>query len=161
MTVRFLAAISDGLLESLSNPVRDEKLGIFGPAIEFLCQFDFVFPEWLAMGSTQILFVRGTIADVGIDDDQGWAVFCIQEVVVRLRELIEIVGIAYVCYVPPVGFKASAHIFTEGPVRGSIKSYVIVVVNPAEIWEAKVPGQRGRFTPDALHHVAVTTDCVD
>ncbi len=38
---------------------------------------------------------------------------------------------------------------------------VIVVVNPAEVGELQMPGQRGRFAADAFHHVAVAAHGID
>ncbi len=43
----------------------------------------------------------------------------------------------------------------------SLDRHAVVVVNPAEIAEHLVTGERRRFAGDALHHVAVPAQCID
>ena len=46
------------------------------------------------MRSRRVLFVRGTVADVTIQDDEGWSSFCLPENCERLIDAVNVVRIA-------------------------------------------------------------------
>src|SRR5262245_55413192 len=63
------AALTDAIAKMLTHPVGDEKLCIFRPTIATLCEPNLLLAERLAVGRAGIMFVRGAIADVTVDQD--------------------------------------------------------------------------------------------
>ena len=73
----------------------------------------------------------------------------------------QIVGIGHARHIPSIADKARRHIFTEGPTGGPIEGDRIVVVDPAEIRELQMSGERSRFAADTFHQVAVGAHRID
>ena len=57
--------------------------------------------------------------------------------------------------------KARRHVLGERDARVAFDGDVVVVINPAQVVEAEMPGQGRRLRPDAFHHAAVAADRVD
>src|SRR6266851_3153262 len=57
--------------------------------------------------------------------------------------------------VPAVADKTRHDVFTEGPFRGTVERDAVVVVDPAQIRQLQVAGERSGFARDAFHEVAV------
>ena len=74
---------------------------------------------------------------------------------------INVVGIANAQDVPTVGEEPRGDILRKGDARVALDGDVIVVPDPAEVVEAEMTGQRGRFGSDAFHHAAVAAHSVD
>ncbi len=113
------------------------------------------------MSGIGVLFVRRTVADMAIHHDQGRPVFSFLESLKRARQHRQIVGIGHARHVPSISDKARCHIFAERPVGRTIQRDVIVVVDPAEIRELQMSGERRRFAPDSLHQIAIRTHRVN
>jgi len=79
MRAGFGSALPDAILELVIDSIGNEKLGIFGIHI-FLYEFDLCFTQRLAVRFVGILFVRRTVPDVAVHNDERWPVL-------RLREL--------------------------------------------------------------------------
>jgi hypothetical protein len=67
------------------------------------------------------------------------------------------VGIALIdlLHVPAIGFEALAHVLGEGERGGAVEGDTVVVVEPHQLAQAEVAGQRSGLVGDALHQVAV------
>ena len=74
---------------------------------------------------------------------------------------LDVVGVADPQHVPAVADEARGHVLGEGDARVAFDGDVVVVVDPAEVVEAEMAGQRRRLGADALHHAAVAADRVD
>ena len=111
--VRLRASLAHAILELIVHAVRNEKSCILGPSVILLHQLDFCFAQRFAVRFVRILFVRRTISDVAINDDQCRPVFCFQEILVRACEHFEVVCIGNVRDVPSVTCKACGYIFAK------------------------------------------------
>src|SRR5262249_54348332 len=75
-------------------------------------------------------------------------------------EHLEVVGVAHAGDVPAVGDEPRGHVLAEGPLGVALDGDLVVVVNPTQVGELQMAGQRGSFAGDALHHAAVAGDGV-
>ena len=78
----------------------------------------------------------------------------------RSRQL-EVVGVADANDVPAVAEEARGHVLAEGERGVALDGDVVVVVDPAQVGQLEMTGQRGRLARDALHHAAVAGEGVD
>src|SRR5438445_517171 len=117
--------------------------------------------ERLAVGRGGVLLVRGAVADVAIEDDEGGTALRFPEDAESLLDAIEVVGLAHAQDVPPVPQESGGDILSEGEARLPLDRDVVVVVDPAEVVQTEVTGQRGRFGRHALHQTAVAAHDVD
>ena len=113
------------------------------------------------MGRRRIDLVRRAVADVAVEDDQGRPALGLPEDRERILDALEVVGIADPQHVPVIAEKAGRDILGEGDARVALDGDVVVVVDPAEVVEAEMPGQRGRLGADALHQAAVAAHRID
>ncbi len=113
------------------------------------------------MRSARILLVRGTVGDMAVHNNEGGPVGGILEGLERPLKEVEIIRITYPCDVPAVAHEAGGHVFAEGPVGVALDGDLVVVVDPAEVRELQMPSERGGFTGDPLHEVAVAAEDVD
>ena len=79
----------------------------------------------------------------------------------RLAQPLGVVGVADVQHVPAIGEEARRDIVAEGQVGVSLDGDAVAVVDPAQVAEHLMAGERGRLARDALHHVAVAADGID
>ena len=155
LLMQFRAPFPDSFAEVFTNSSRYQELGIFGPAIELLGQLDLVFTQRFAVSCTGVLFVRRAVANMTIDNDQSRTIFGLLKIAIGIAEHLQIVGIGHVGYVPAVAPEAQSHVLAERPLRGTIQSDVIVVVNPTQVGKLQMSSQGCRFAGHAFHHVAI------
>src|SRR6266404_796712 len=146
LLARFAASPPNSGLEVLIHSVGHEKLGVRRPAIRLLYELDLIFAERLAVRSTCILTMRRTIADMTIDDYDRWSSRRSRGIPQCVLDAIQVIGIPNAKDVPSVREKAARHILGEGNIGFTFDRDVIVVVDPAEIIELEVPGDRGCLT---------------
>ena len=79
----------------------------------------------------------------------------------RLREPLRVVGVADLLHVPAIGQEARRDVVAEGEIGVAFDRDAVAVVDPAEVAEHQVAGERGGLAGDALHHVAVAAHRVD
>ena len=149
------AAPAHAVLEMLAHAVRHQEFGVLGPAIAALGETDFLLAERLAVGGAGVVLVRGAIADVTFDDDQGRHIVGSLEDLDRLRQPLSIVGVADALHVPAIGKEPRRDIVAESEIRMPFDGDPVAVVDPAKVAQHLVTGERGRFARYALHHVAV------
>jgi hypothetical protein len=123
------------------HPRRPKKFGVFRPAMGALGQADFVFAQGVSMGCRCIDLMRRAITDMAVGRPPLGVPKCRE----RILDLFEVIGIANPQHVPAVSQKAHGYVFGEGDACVAIDRDVVVVVDPAEIVETKVTGQRGRL----------------
>ena len=73
----------------------------------------------------------------------------------------QIVGIADPQHVPAIGEEARRDILGEGDAGLAFDGDVVVVVDPAQVVELEMAGERGRLRADAFHQAAVAANRVD
>ena len=147
--------------EVLAHAVGDEELRVLGPAVGLLGEANLLLAERLAVRRARALLGRRAVGDVAVDDDQRRPLGLVLERLERAREHRAVVGVADAGDVPAVADEARRDVVGEREARGALDRDPVVVVDPAEVLEPEVAGQRGRLGRDALHHVAVAAQRVD
>ncbi len=139
----------------LAHAVRHQEFGVLGPAVATLGETYLLLAERLAMGRAGVVLVRGAIADMAFDDDQGRHIIGSLEDIDRLRQPFCIVGVADPLHVPAIGQEARRDIVAEGQIGMPFDGDPVAVVDPAKVAQHLMAGERSRFARYALHHVAV------
>ena len=158
---RLAAALADAVGEVLHDSVGHQELGILRPVIGALDELHLVFAQGLAMGRGGIDLVRRAIADVAVENDQRRPAFGLAEDRERILDALEIVGIADPQHIPMIGEEARGDVLGEGDAGLAFDGDVIVVVDPAQIVEGEMAGERGRLRADAFHQAAVAANGID
>src|SRR5712692_8699417 len=96
-----------------------------------------------------------------VENHEGGPALRLPEDLEGVLDAIGIVGIADPQNVPSVTQEPGCNVLGEGDARAAFEGDVIVVVDPAEIVEAQMGGQRRRFRRDALHHAAISANSID
>src|SRR5262249_57943356 len=113
------------------------------------------------MSRCGVLLMRRTVADVAVQNDKCRATLCLLEDRQRLLDPLTIVRVADPQDVPSISEEASRDVLSERQTRAPLDRDVVVVIDPAQIVEAEMTGQRRRFGPDALHQTAISTNGID
>ena len=113
------------------------------------------------MGGVGALLVRGAVADHAVDDDQRRPVGLGLERLDRRAQRVEVVGVGDVLHRPAETGEAGRHVLAEREAGGALDGDLVVVVEPAQVRQLEVPGERGGLGADALHQAAVAGDGVD
>src|SRR5712672_1144396 len=158
---RFAAPSSNPGLEMLVYPAGNQELGVGRPTVSLLHQLDLVFAERLAVRGTGILPMRRTIADMTIDDYDRGSARRPCGIPQRALDAIQIVGIPDTNDVPSIRQESPGDVFGERDIGLAFDGDVIVVVDPAEVIELQVPGDRGCLARDSFHHAAIAAECVN
>src|SRR5215467_13784805 len=98
---------------------------------------------------------------MAIENDERGPALRLAEDPEGVLDAIDIVRITDSQNVPPVAQEPRRYVLGEGNTCVAFDGDVIVVVDPAEIVEAQVGGQRRRFRRDALHHAPISTNRID
>ncbi len=98
---------------------------------------------------------------MAVHDDQRGAIGGARERVERTFEHREVIGVTNACDVPSVPHESSGDVIAVGERRVAFNGDVVVVVDPAQVAEFEMPGQRRGLTRDPFHHAAVATQRVD
>src|SRR5450631_3711186 len=159
--IQACAAFADAILEGVIDAVGHQKLCVFRPAVEALGLAHFLCTERVAVRGGGVLLVRRAIADDAVDYDQGRPVLGCLELFQRLCDRGAIIGICDMKNVPFVTTEARLNVLAEGKFGMAFDGDGIVVIDPAQIIEPEMSGDRCGFAGDALHHVAVAADHVD
>src|SRR5262249_8982034 len=97
-----VATVTDSCCEMLVHAIRDKELCILRPSIGTLHEADFIVAEWFAMRSRRVLFVRRTVSDVAVKDDECGFALSVSESVQRLLDAVHIVCVADAQHIPPI-----------------------------------------------------------
>ncbi len=147
--------------EMLVHAVRNEKLRILGPAIKPLGEANLFFAERFAMGRGCIVLVRRAIPDMAVENDKRWAALGLLEDLQRVFDKVGVVGVAYAQDIPAVGQKPAAISSVKAMQRVAFDGDVVVVVDPAQIIQLQMAGERRGLRRDAFHHVAVAANDIN
>ena len=139
----------------VAHRVGNEELGVLRPAVVALGEPNLLLAQWLAVRRGGILLMRRAIADVAVQNDEGRAILGFVKHVERVLDAIDVIGVAHAQNIPAITEKAGRDVLGKGDARIAFDGDVIVVVNPAEVIERQMAGERCRFRTHALHHAAV------
>src|SRR6476660_6972732 len=98
---------------------------------------------------------------MAVQNDECRATLGLVKDIQRLLDALDVIGIAYAQNVPPVAEEAGGDVLGEGDARVAFDGDVVVVVDPAEVIEAEMAGQRGGLRADPFHHATVAADSTD
>ena len=113
------------------------------------------------MGCGGIDLVRGAIAYVAVQNDEGRPALGLPEDREGILNPLQIIGVTDPQHVPLIAEEARRDILGEGDARVALDRDVVVVVDPAQVIEAEMPGQRGRLGADPFHQAAVAANRID
>ena len=147
--------------QTLPSSVGHQELGVLRPAVEPLGEPDLLLAQRLTVGGAGVLLGRRAEGDVAVDDDEGRAVVGVLEHPEGATEHVEVVRVAHPGHVPAVADEAGGRVVGERPVGAALDRDPVVVVDPAQVGELEVAGERGRLARHPLHHVAVAAEGVD
>ena len=139
----------------VAHRVGNEELSVLRPAIVALGEPNLLFAKRLAVRGGGILLMRRAIADVAVQNDEGRPILGLVKHVERVLDAIDVIGVAHAQNIPAITEKAGRDVLGKGDARIAFDGDVIVVVNPAEVIEREMAGERCRFRTHALHHAAV------
>src|ERR1039458_6467434 len=92
---------------------------------------------------------------MGVNDDQRRAFGLFQRGLDGAIKLREIVDVAHVLHVPVPAEEARAYVIAEGQRGVALNGDVVVVVEPDQVGESKMPGDGGGFVAYAFHQITV------
>ena len=107
-----------------------------------------------------VLFMGCTIPDVAVNDNQRRAILRILESAQRPSQHLQVIGISDPRHIPAIADKTRGHVFRESQSSVSFNGDAVIVVNPAEIREPQMAGERRRFPRDAFHHATISAEGV-
>ncbi len=113
------------------------------------------------MSGSRVLFVRRAVANVAVQNDEGGPACRLLEDAQCMLDSIGVVCVGDSEHIPAIREETGRDVLREGDARVPLDGDVVVVVNPAEIIQAKVGGERCRFRSNALHQAAVSTDGIN
>src|SRR4029077_723337 len=108
-----------------------------------------------------VLPVWRTVADVTVEYYERGPAPRLPKNGHRVFDALDIVCVADTQYTPAVTHEAGSNVFGECQPRVAFDGDVIVVVDPAEVIEAKVTCERRGFRTDAFHQASVPAYGVD
>src|SRR5258708_4220487 len=103
----------------------------------------------------------GTISEYGVKREERWAICGGLERLKSPCQHVQIIGVTNACHVPTIGDEACCHIIGKGQGGIAFDGDVVVIINPAQVRELQMTGQRGSLVANTLHHAAVATDGVN
>ena len=147
--------------EVLPYAIWHNKLRIRIEAVGHLGEPYLVNTEWFTVRLFGVLLVRCAVANVALHDDQGRPVMRVDKSLKCASQPLEIVGVGDMQDLPAEGLEPRPDILAERDRRRAFDTDMVRVVDPAEIGQLQVTGERRRLAADALHHVAVAAQCVN
>jgi hypothetical protein len=144
-------AAADAFAERVVHAIRHEELRIFRPAIEPLCQPDFLLAEGIAVRCRGVLLVRGAVADDAVDDDERRLILGAQKDFDRLGKGGRVIGVAHPDHVPAVTLEPRGDVLAHGEIGMTFDGHRVAVVDPAQVRKLQMSSERGRLAGHAFH----------
>src|SRR5262249_10762368 len=161
LTAGFFPTRANSGGEVLAHRIGNEKLRALRPPVSAFDKANLVLAQRLAVRRGSVLLVRRAVADMAVQNDEGWAPLGLVKDVQGLRDPVDVVGLADAQNVPSITQEAGGNVLGKGYARVAFDSDVVVVIDPAEVIEREMAGERRRFRSDAFHHAAVAANRVD
>src|SRR5271170_2493369 len=96
-----------------------------------------------------------------VENDERGTTLCLSERLKRVLNEVNIVRVTHSQDIPAIAEKPGGDVFGESDACCTFDGDVVVVVDPAEVVEAEMAGQRGRFGSNAFHHATIAADGVN
>src|SRR5262249_42209599 len=155
------AALADTAAELLVDAVGHPEMRVLRPAIVALGKAYFVLAKGFAMRGRGILLMRRAEANVAVHDDQGRTIVLGLEHRQRLLDRRPVVRIGNVKHRPAVAVESRPDVLAECERRVALDRDMIIVVDPAQVRQLEMAGDRRGLARHALHHVAVAAEDID
>src|SRR5262249_1533847 len=136
------AARAHARCKVLVDTIGHQELGVLGPPIGALAQPDLFLTQWFAMSRGCVVLVWRAIPNVAVQDDQRRFGFRLLEGLNGTSDPIHIVRVMDARNVPSISEESGRYVLAESDASISFDCDVVVVVNPAEVIEAKMRGER-------------------
>src|SRR5262249_34266354 len=138
-------ARADAVGEMLIHAVGHQELRILRPAIEALGILHLLFAERFTMRLRRVLLVWRAIADMAFDDDDAGTGDLLPGEIEGAKHLLLIIGVAHMENVPAQAQEAGSNVFGKGDFGVTFDRDPVRIVDPAELVEPQMPGQRRRL----------------
>ncbi len=155
-----MGAVRHNAVQMVEHAVGDQELRVLGPAIDLLRRLDDVGAHGVAVRLGRASD-RRAVADDGLQHDQGGGGVIGLEGLDGAGEGLGVVGVVEVDDAPAIAFETLAYVLAEGQRRAAFDGDAVAVVDPAQVRQFLVAGDRGGFGSDPLHHVAVAAEDID
>src|SRR5712671_745906 len=119
--------------EAFVHTVGNEKFLVLWPSITAFGEPDFFIAERLAMGCGIVLFVRRSVADMAVQDNECRTALRLYKCAERSLDGSVVICVADTQNIPPVRQKSGYDVLGECQVCAALDRDVIVVVDPTEI----------------------------
>ena len=129
---------ADAGSEMLVDTVGHKKLCVLWPAVAALREPDLLVSKGLAVSRSRVLLVRGAVANVTVQNDEGGAFLGLAENIEGMLDALDVVGVAHAQNVPPVRQESRLNVFCKSDARAPLDGDAVVVVDPAKIVEPQV-----------------------
>ncbi len=113
------------------------------------------------MSPVSVLLVGSTVTNHAFNDDHRRLVAARFETVNRFSQRFQVVGIVNASNIPTETLESLADVFAECQFGVTFDRDVVVVVQPAQIVQLQMSGDRSGFAGDSFHQVAVAANSVD
>ncbi len=150
---------ADALREVVVHTVGDVEVLVLREVEESLRRLDTLDSERLAVGLGRVLHGRA-VPDVAVHHDDRRSITFRSERVERALDRLEVVRVRDGRDVPAVGHEPRRDIFGERDVRVAFDRHAVRVVDPAQVRQSLMSGERRRLGRDAFHHAAVARERV-
>src|ERR1035438_2255935 len=98
---------------------------------------------------------------MGVNDDQRRTLGLFQRGLNGTIKLREIVDVAHMLHIPVPAEEARAYVIAEGQRGVALNGDVVVVVEPDQVGESKMPSDGSGFVAYAFHQIAVAAKSVN
>src|SRR6185437_29061 len=76
---QFPSPLANPGVEIFAHAIGHQEFRVLWPAVIFLCQADFLFAKWLAVGGARVLLIRSSVSDMAVDNNQRGPIFRAQK----------------------------------------------------------------------------------
>ncbi len=108
-----LITLTDAGMEMLANTLRRKESGVLRPSIAALCEANLLLAKRIAVRGAGVVFVRSTVANMALDNDERGNVVDPPECLDSLRDPPSVIGVADSLHVPAMSEEARRNIITE------------------------------------------------
>src|SRR5436305_12779910 len=144
-----------------SHPVRHQELLLLRPMIVALRQPDYLLAKRLAMSLTRILFMRCSVANMAIYNDQRGAILRRLKDAKSSLQHLQVIDISHARHIPAIGDETRSYILAKGQTGPAFNANAVVIVDRAQVGEFEMPSKGSCLTADPFHHAPISAECVD
>ncbi len=151
----FVAALAERLLKMLWHFRRHGELHIGRPAVGRLRGRDLLRTQRLAVRIGRAGLCWAPVGNHAFHGDECRAAFVFNHSAICGIERGQIVGVFHGQHMPTQAAETRGDVLAERQLRTAFNRDLIVVVNPAQVVELQMAGDRRGFVGDAFHQIAV------